>query len=85
MDVKRLNVYIDELVLKGIKPEDANKIAATLSEDLQRQLVEQEAVQFAARGSRPGGKVGSARIPEPASSSRIATLLARLIAQRMRA
>lgn len=85
MEVKRLELRIDRLVLRGARPEDAKTILATFSEELKSQLQDpQLARSLAARGNRALLDVAQLNLPRSATSGRLAALLAALIAQKLR-
>lgn len=85
MDVSRLDVHIDQLVLNGVRAEDAPALARSLSKDLRRLLLE-TTIGDEILAAQDRGKAEPSRlvVPRGASGSVLGTLLAELIARRLR-
>jgi hypothetical protein len=85
MDVSRLDLYIDHLVLNGVRTEDAPALARSLSKDLRRLLLESPiGVEILATQDRGRSEPSRLVVPRGASGGVLGTLLAELIARRLR-
>ena len=85
MDVTRLDLYIDRLVLDGVGTEDAPALARSLSKELRRLLLETPlGTEILATQDRASAEPSRLVIPRGASGGVLGTLLAELIARRLR-
>jgi hypothetical protein len=85
MDVSRLDLYIDRLVLDGVRTEDAAMVARSLSEELRRLLLETRiGEELLATRDRDKVEPSTLVVPRGASGGLLGTLLAELIARRLR-
>jgi hypothetical protein len=85
MDVTRLDLYIDRLVLNGVRAEDAPLVARSMSKELRRLLLESQiGPEILATQDRGKAEPSRLVVPRGASGGLLGTLLAELIARRLR-
>lgn len=76
----RVVVHIDELVLKGFRPEDRHAVAGALRTELARRLTDARAVQsLLSRGDVARLNVGTFRVSADARPSATGTMAAQSI------
>jgi hypothetical protein len=83
--MKRVNLHIDRLVLRGFRHEDRYGIAEGIQQELARMLADPEAAQqLAAYGDMSRLRIGSVQIGRGAKPQSVGTQVARGIGKGMR-
>jgi hypothetical protein len=85
MDMKRVVVHIDSLVLKGFRHEDRHAIAAGLQQELSRLLADSHAVQgLAGPGNISRLQVGRMHISRGSKPQRVGAQVAQGIGKELK-
>jgi hypothetical protein len=83
--MKRVEVHIDRLVLRGFRPEDGHGIAAGMREELARLLSDPRAArQLTAQGDAPRLRIGGVQIGQGAKPRQVGLTLVRGLSKGMK-
>ena len=80
--MRRVVIYIDNLVLRGFRYEDRHAIAAALQEEVTRVLAAPDAAaRLAQLGSTPNLRIGSVNVAAGAKSQQVGAATGRPVGQ----
>lgn len=83
--MKRVDLHIDRLILRGFRPEDARGVAAGMRDELARMLSEPNAAQrLTANGDVPRLRIGGVQIGKGAKPRQVGLTVAQGIGKGMK-